>query len=111
MRQGHAHTQHPEKVNVWAGILSQEVIGPIFFEKNLNGARYLLFLQEELIPNLAVLFPDPIEADMPNRNIWFQQDGAPSHFARPVRNYLDTIFPGRWIDRRGPFEWPQDRPI
>lgn len=108
MREG--HTQHPEKLNVWAGIVGDRVIGPIFFQENLNGARYLDFLQEVLVPNLATLFPDPLEADVQNRNIWFQQDGAPPHFARPVREYLDDVFPGRWIGRRGPFEWPPRSP-
>lgn len=107
MREG--HTQWPQKVNVWAGIIRDRVIGPIFFEQNLNGARYLEFLEEELVPNLAVMFPD-VEADVPNRNIWFQQDGAPPHFVRPVRNFLDTVFPGRWIGRRGPIEWPPRSP-
>lgn len=108
MREG--HTQRPEKVNVWAGIVGDRVIGPIFFDTNLTGARYLEFLEEDLVPNLAVLFPDPVEADVPNRNIWFQQDGAPPHFARPVREYLDEVFPGRWIGRRGPIEWPARSP-
>lgn len=108
MREG--HTQRPEKVNVWAGIVGDRVIGPIFFQENLNGARYLEFLQEEVVPNLAILFPDPIEADVPNRNIWFQQDGAPPHFARPVREYLDDVFPDRWIGRRGPYEWAPRSP-
>lgn len=108
MREG--HTQWPEKVNVWAGIIGDQVIGPIFFNGNLNGETYLQFLEEELIPNLAILFPDHLEADVPNHNIWFQQDGAPPHFARPVREYLDEIFPGRWIGRRGPVEWPARSP-
>ncbi|XP_074026197.1 uncharacterized protein [Leptinotarsa decemlineata] len=104
------HIQHPEKVNVWAGIVGDRVIGPIFFQENLTGARYLEFLQKDLVPNLAILFPCSIEADVPNRNIWFQQDGAPSHFARPVREYLNDVYPGRWIGRRGPYEWPPRSP-
>ena len=30
-------------------------------------------------------------------NSWFQQDGAPAHFALDVRAYLNDIFPDRWI--------------
>ncbi|KAJ4446538.1 hypothetical protein ANN_13234 [Periplaneta americana] len=30
--------------------------------------------------------------------IWFQGDGAPDHFALPVRDFLNVKFPG-WIDR------------
>jgi hypothetical protein len=34
------------------------------------------------------------------------QEGAPPHFAIPVRTRLDKHFPGRWIGRRGLTEWP-----
>ena len=30
------------------------------------------------------------------------QDGAPSHYAKVVRDWLDGQFPGRWMGRRGP---------
>ena len=40
----------------------------------------------------------------------FQQDGAPCHFTRAVRNYLDEELPGRWIGRGGPFEWAPRSP-
>ena len=39
------------------------------------------------------------------RSIIFQQDGAPPHFARDVRQYLDSQFPQRWIGRGGPIRW------
>jgi len=29
----------------------------------------------------------------------FQQDGSPAHFHREVRQYLNTVLPGRWIGR------------
>lgn len=56
-------TQHPDKVNVWAGTVGQQIIGSIFFEKNLIGTRYVEFLEEGLVSNLAILFPNPVEAD------------------------------------------------
>ncbi|CAH0395505.1 unnamed protein product [Bemisia tabaci] len=40
----------------------------------------------------------------------FQQDGAPPHYALAVRAYLHNEFPGRWIGRRGPIEWPPRSP-
>jgi hypothetical protein len=27
--------------------------------------------------------------------LWWQQDGAPPHYARTVRKWLDQAFPGR----------------
>lgn len=104
------HTQRPQKINVWAGIIRDRVVGPIFFEDNLNGDRYLQFLQDELIPNLAIQFPNDLNPLVPNADIWFQQDGAPPHYAQPVRNYLDQIFANRWIGRRGTIEWPARSP-
>ncbi|GBM07131.1 hypothetical protein AVEN_177091-1 [Araneus ventricosus] len=29
----------------------------------------------------------------------FQQDGTPTHYSNIVREFLDTTFPQRWIDR------------
>ncbi|KAJ8939426.1 hypothetical protein NQ318_017972 [Aromia moschata] len=33
-------TQYPEKVNVWAGILDDRLIGPFFIEGNLTAVKY-----------------------------------------------------------------------
>lgn len=107
MRQ--SHTQRPQKINVWAGIVGDHVVGPIFIE-NLNGARYLDMLREQVVPTLAELFPNPLEPNLPNERIWLQQDGAPPHYALPVRNYLNDTFPHRWIGRRGFIEWPARSP-
>ncbi|GFT41032.1 DUF4817 domain-containing protein [Trichonephila clavipes] len=44
------------------------------------------------------------------RHMWFQQDGAPSHYARHAREHLDRTFPNRWIGRGGPVAWPPRSP-
>jgi len=36
---------------------------------------------------------------------YYQQDGAPPHWATSVRKFLDQHFPGRWIGRNGPIIW------
>ena len=43
-------------------------------------------------------------------DIYFQQDGAPPHYHRDVRAYLDAVFPDTWIGRRGPIEYPARSP-
>lgn len=53
------HTQYPEKLNVWAGIVGNKIIGPFFIEGNLNGANYLNLLENSVIPELVRLFPNP----------------------------------------------------
>lgn len=105
-----SHTQRRGKVNVWVGMIGHRLLGPYFFEENLNAARYLDFLRFELVPALAVIFPNNEDPDMPHPSIWFQQDGAPPHFGVQVRQFLDDMFPNRWIGRRGPFEWPPRSP-
>lgn len=40
----------------------------------------------------------------------FQQDGAPPHNARCVQRHLNENFPGRWIGRGGPINWPARSP-
>ncbi|KAJ8960076.1 hypothetical protein NQ318_009518 [Aromia moschata] len=39
------HTQNPEKVNVWEGIIGENVIGPFFIDGNLNGETYSALLR------------------------------------------------------------------
>lgn len=102
------HTQYPQKVNVWAGILRGHVIGPFFLDDTLNAERYLSLLQNHILPAVEALFPG--EDGGFNQDIIFQQDGAPPHFGVQVRNYLNFRFPGKWIGRRGPIEWPARSP-
>ncbi|XP_063898861.1 probable RNA-directed DNA polymerase from transposon X-element [Helicoverpa armigera] len=39
-----------------------------------------------------------------------QQDGAPAHYHRAVRSYLDATYPNYWIGRGGPIAWPPRSP-
>lgn len=43
-------------------------------------------------------------------DVYFQQDGAPAHYAVLVRQYLDLVFPNRWIGRLGTIAWPPRSP-
>jgi hypothetical protein len=36
----------------------------------------------------------------------FHQDGTPQHSVLLVHAWFEKDFPGRWIGRRGPTEWP-----
>lgn len=97
-------SQYQFKVNLWTGILNGKVIGPFELPNNLDGNRYLEFLQNEL----PVLLEDEPLNNL--QNIWFQNDGCPAHYARPVRDYLNQEYPGRWIGRLGPILWPPRSP-
>ncbi|KAJ8943119.1 hypothetical protein NQ318_011886 [Aromia moschata] len=54
---------------------------PFFFDDTLNGPRYLRLLQHELMPVLCHLFPNPLNPNLTDERLWFQQDGAPPHYA------------------------------
>jgi hypothetical protein len=55
-------------------------------------------LQQFLIPKL--------EEDDKEGPIHFQQDSAPPQYFGEVREYPNTRFPGRWIDRAALIAWP-----
>ena len=42
--------------------------------------------------------------------MYFQHDGAPPHYTRHVREYLNESFPNRWLGRGGPVAWPPRSP-
>lgn len=44
------------------------------------------------------------------RRLWFQQDGAPPHIARPVMQYLRDNFGERIISRFSAISWPPRSP-
>ena len=97
-------SQHRFKIMVWAGIKGNRIIGPEFFEETPNGDRYLAFLMERL-PDLLQNVPEEEQ-----ENLIFMQDGAPPHFRRDVRTWLDQNYANRWMGRGGPIPWPPRSP-
>ncbi|KAJ8937509.1 hypothetical protein NQ318_015975 [Aromia moschata] len=78
-------------VNVWMGVIGRRIVGPIFFENPLTADQYLQFLSNEIADFIENL---PINEYF---HIYYQQDGAPAHNARRVRDYLNQTFEDRWI--------------
>ena len=91
-----------EGLIVWAGIWSQGVIRPFFFESTVTGQSYLSLLNNYFYPLFRRL-PD-------NNSMIFMRDGASPHYACQVREWLEQKFPARWIGRRGPIDWPARSP-
>lgn len=91
-------------VNVWCGIVHDHIIGPHIFPDRLTGHLYREFL-EDTLPLLLEDVPLNIRHGM-----WYMHDGAPPHFSREARDYLDTAFPGLWIGNGGPIRWPPRSP-
>lgn len=44
------------------------------------------------------------------QHMWLQQDGAPSHYVRPVRDFSNLIYQRRWIGQDGHIAWPPRSP-
>nr|CAH7745775.1 unnamed protein product [Callosobruchus chinensis] len=65
-------------------------------------------LMNTIIPALIEIMEN--DQRYQEENAIFQQDGAPPHYALPVRQFLEETFPDRWIGRRGPIEWPARSP-
>jgi hypothetical protein len=97
-----SHTQRPQKLNVWAGIWDDMIIGPYFINATLTSEKYHELLRDTVFPQIR----GTLDVNEP----WFQQDGAPPHFGTIVRDFLDETFPGKWIGRRGSVEWPPRSP-
>ncbi|GFV60961.1 uncharacterized protein TNCV_4716151 [Trichonephila clavipes] len=88
----HAY-QERFSINVWAGIVHNNLVGPYILPSRLTGRTYNIFLQE-VLPELLVDVPPFVRSRM-----WFQHDGAPAHFSRNVRNHLDSVYGQHWIGR------------
>lgn len=96
--------QYSKKINVWCAISYSGIIGPYFFESNLNQHTYLHMLN--------TFFHDHLN-DIPlvdRRKLFFQQDGCPAHSTRIVREWLNQQFGDKWIGRNGPNQWPARSP-
>ena len=93
--------QNAEKILVWAGIFDNQIVGPFLLRGNVTADNYLHMLQTLVMPSLQRL---------PTLPEFFQQDGAPPHYATTVRQFLDGAFPGCWIGRAGPITWPARSP-
>ncbi|GFT58353.1 putative DD41D transposase [Trichonephila clavipes] len=72
---------HPEKLTVWCALWAGGIIGPYFFKNDeghnvtVNGDRYRAMIINFFIPELN-------NHDV--QELWFKQDGAKCHTARPV---------------------------
>lgn len=109
------HTENPRQnqevrlqgrhsFNVWIGMFRNRIIGPFIYEHRLTSERYLNLIRTDV---LNALEDEPLAV---LQNLWWQQDGAPPHNGRIVTDYLNNIFPNKWIGNRGFVHWPARSP-
>jgi len=70
-------------VNVWAAVVGDHVIGPVFLRGPVNAQSYVHFLTEQL-PNLLDELPDGAR-----EHLIFMQDGHPAHTSRAAVEVLN----------------------
>ena len=98
------------KLTVWAALSGNGVIlGPYFFDGNVNGMAYLQSLNEFAFPQLVHFGNQHLE-DM-FRGLCWVQDGAPAHRLIEVRDRLNRVFGNnRAIGLGHDVEWPPRSP-
>lgn len=88
------------RVCVWAAISNSGVISFKIVRNNMDGDNFLSICEENIKP---IFLNDPTKI--------LVQDGAPCHYSKRVRNFLNEFLPQRWIGRRGNFcEYPPRSP-
>ena len=92
----HSTHQHQFSLNVWAAIVDKFLIGSLFLDGKLTGTKYVDFLSTRLHEIL-----EEVSVDIRFR-MRFMHDGAPSHFSRVARQFLNQHFANKWIGRGGP---------
>ena len=85
------------------------VLGPFFFEENVDSAAYLHMLNEELFPQLLIAFGNQFVNGSFSR-LWWAQDGAPAHTSVDVSTWMTEFFRDRIIALHHPDEWPPRSP-
>lgn len=81
---------HPIKIGVWIAMSRRRIIGPIFFQDNINAANYREHILE---PFIQQLHDDEIQYG------YFQQDGATAHTAHDTIRILQEFYVDRIISR------------
>jgi len=72
-------------------------------EGTVTGEAYLEMLRSSILPAIRTLYE--------NSEVFYQQDGAPTHCHQDVRALLDDNLQGHWIGRRDTFEFPPRSPF
>lgn len=102
----HEYVEQPldkRGVMAWAAMTSERLIGPFFFDENVNQESYMAMLQEHLVPALEL-------PDLRDALLYFMQDGAGPHRAREVLRRLLELFGDRLIALGANIPWPPRSP-
>ena len=93
---------HPISVHAWCALSSKAIVGPFFFDENVNQYTYQGMIESEFIPALQ-------ETNLLD-GYCYQQDGATPHCTNNSLELLKKYFGEKIISRRSEFEWPSHSP-
>jgi len=79
--------QHCFSVNMWCGVIGDQLIRPYVFPQHLTGDIYADFLQD-VLP--AFLEDVPLQT---RQQTYYQHDGVQPYFSQVIRQYLHHKFP------------------
>ena len=97
-----------EKLSVWIGLCGNgEIIGPYFFNRNVNGRTYGDMLLQFVYPAIARAYQ---RYGLVFDGLWWFQDGAPAHRTRAIRRSLHQKFENRVVALNERVEWPPRSP-
>ena len=102
--------ENREKVTVWAGMIGNgTIIGPYFFDGNVNSDSYLELLNEFVLPQLLLQFRNQFR-DGRFLRLWWAQDGARPHCSVQCSEWITEFFGPKVIALNHPVEWPPRSP-
>ena len=91
-------------INVWCGMIDDMLIGTVILDDRVTGKNYLDFRENGLPKELEDV---PVATRIA---MYFQHDGAPSHYSRHVVQHLNDTFTNMWIGRGSTVNWPPRSP-
>ena len=91
-------------ISVWCGMIDDMLNCPVISDDSMTGQKLPRLSAKELQKRLRD-FPLPTRIPM-----YFQDDGALSHYTRHVMQHLSDIFPNRCIGRGSTINWPPRSP-
>lgn len=94
-----------KKICVWGALSSTKIIGPYFFEGNVNAESYCRMLTNYAIPEIRSAV-----GERKFLETYFMQDGAPAHYSIGARNVIKEAFGNRCLGRGLPIHWPSRSP-
>jgi hypothetical protein len=80
------------------------LIGPVILHDHMTRQTCLDFLRNGLPEQLEDV---PLAARI---GMYFQYEGAPSHYTQRVLQHLNETFPSQWIGRSSTINWPPRSP-